>query len=364
MRFPATNRATNDHLDLSDIRLGFGTIRIASAARSALRLVALSAVVLIACQPALAQNEAPSPNTSPVAELHRPANVPEGYVITPFGYFHPSCVRSLAKGERQLADGRVQYADGSVEQNVTACSYPRYTAAGVLVNRAIATGGGKQAMNTVAPLAPEVNGWVENANATTGSATESYGALVAMWTVPPHPSANDGQVLFFFPGLEDIYNAESILQPVMEWYGGQWSIVSWNCCIKGVATNSQSVNVAPGDRIYGSITSTCSPGTLSCATWNVLSLDMTTGESTILADTLSEGQIFNWAFGGVLEPYSVVSCDDYPRDRRLSFKRITVFDENLDPVLKPKWSIAVNKTVLPQCNYDVTHEPRAVTLDY
>ena len=36
---------------------------------------------------------------------NRPAGVPDGYVITPFGYFHPSCVRQLTEGETLLADG-------------------------------------------------------------------------------------------------------------------------------------------------------------------------------------------------------------------------------------------------------------------
>ena len=31
---------------------------------------------------------------------HRPASVPERYVITPNGYFHPSCVLRLANGDR------------------------------------------------------------------------------------------------------------------------------------------------------------------------------------------------------------------------------------------------------------------------
>jgi len=39
-------------------------------------------------------------NAIPLAGPHRPANVPEGYVITPFGYFHTSCLQNLSKGER------------------------------------------------------------------------------------------------------------------------------------------------------------------------------------------------------------------------------------------------------------------------
>ena len=45
-------------------------------------------------------------------DIHR-ATVPDGYVATPFGYFHHSCVRSLAKGEKLLPDGRVQHADAT-----------------------------------------------------------------------------------------------------------------------------------------------------------------------------------------------------------------------------------------------------------
>jgi hypothetical protein len=43
----------------------------------------------------------------------------------------------------------------------------------------------------------------------------------------------------------------------------------------------------------------------------------------------ANGQIFNWAFGGVMEPYSVISCDDYPPDGELSFDKIKVFDQEL-----------------------------------
>jgi len=40
-----------------------------------------------------------------VAGPNRPPQVPEGYVITPFGYFHPSCVLRAVEGETLLADG-------------------------------------------------------------------------------------------------------------------------------------------------------------------------------------------------------------------------------------------------------------------
>ena len=46
---------------------------------------------------------------------NRPAQVPEEYIVTPFGYFHPSCVVHLAKGEELLEGGQViQKADGTI----------------------------------------------------------------------------------------------------------------------------------------------------------------------------------------------------------------------------------------------------------
>ena len=45
---------------------------------------------------------------------NRPAQVPEEYIVTPFGYFHPSCVVHLAKGEEVLEGGKVQKADGTI----------------------------------------------------------------------------------------------------------------------------------------------------------------------------------------------------------------------------------------------------------
>jgi hypothetical protein len=171
-------------------------------------------------------------------------------------------------------------------------------------------------------------------------------------------------VVFFFPGLEDINNTESILQPVLEWTHRQWTIASWNCCLNNVATSSPAVPVSPGDVIYGSVTSNCPAGTLSCPTWNVLTLDMSSGQSTTLRDTPSDGQVFNWAFGGVLEPYFVVSCSDYPSNGRISFDSVTVFDEQLHPIARPKWTETFNSTMTPQCGYGVKATRHEVKLQY
>ena len=281
----------------------------------------------------------------------RPAGVPEGYVITPSGYFHPSCVRQMAEGEALLEDGRVlQHADGTLE-NIPSCDYPRYTAHGEI--------GGE------GPL----TNYIEWAQATTST---SYGGLTATWVVPPAPASNDGQTVYFFPGLDDINDTVTILQPVLGWNSfllpGAWSIASWNCCVPSTSTNwhSPAVSVSPGDEIKGIIWDTCGAGTVSCPTWKVITEDVSTGRSTTLSDTPSEGQTFNWAFAGALEvSINLIQCSDYPPNGALTFSDVALYDYNFDRVSNPGWSFTNKASGLaPQCGYGGQVAPTQATLDY
>jgi hypothetical protein len=298
------------------------------------------------------ENRGSSLNHSLVAGLNRPANVPKGYILTPFGYFHPSCVQRIAEGETLLADGRVQHQDGTVASNKPVCRYLRYDRRGVPMVSTPST-----------KTSPEASGWIENANVVTNSAKKWYSGLVAFWTVPPSPLEDDGQVLFYFPGLEDINNTLSILQPVLQWAGGQWAVANWNCCLSNITTESALIPVNPNDQILGTIAGDCRPGKVPCASWTVFSFDAETGESTTLKHTPSDGQVFNWAFGGVMEPYYVVSCADYPPNSQMAFD-VLLFNRHLSPVLHPGWSEAVNTTTTPQCGYGVKAAGDEVQLDY
>src|ERR1700722_7630105 len=248
---------------------------------------------------------------------NRPMEVPEGYVITPFGFLHPSCVFQLGKGDL-LADGQViEHADGTV-QNVLACGYPQYTAHG---GKVVAASG------RVEP--PTIgHSWVEYASASTSS---SYGEISAQWDVPMSPTSNNGQTVYFFPGFEDYSYGTRIIQPVLGWnaFSGftQWSIASWNY-ILGNAMYSSPVSVAPGDIIGGYIKSTCAAGTLSCPTWNITTTDYPSGQSTTLSNSTSGGQTFNWGFAGVLEVYNLSQCSNYPSSTSLTFSTVALYDYN------------------------------------
>ena len=292
------------------------------------------AVLLVLSAPLIGQGILPA---------NRPAVVPEDYVITPFGYFHPSCVLLLAEGNTLLADGGVQHADGTVEATHV-CSYPHYTHDGAIVpTDAKAT--------EINP--PTINGWLESVSATT---SKSYYKISANWPVPPSPTSNDKQCDYFFPGFEDSNHVISIVQPVLQWGQGctngaaHWIISSWNCCMNGTTWFSTPLDVNVGDTIVGTITPTCKPGKNYCATWNVVSEDKTTGKKTTLAKTPAAGQIWNWAFGAVSEDYGVAQCSDFPDNSGLTFT-VKLYNQNGKVITNPKWKGTQWNSGPPQCNY-------------
>jgi len=287
-----------------------------------------------------------------VAGADRPADVPEGFVITPFGYFHPSCVMVLAEGNT-LLEASVQHADGTVEA-APVCNYAHYTATGEVVFP-----GSKELRGIELPI---INGWLEYVSTTTST---SYGEIAAGWIVPPLPNSDDGQTLFFFPGLEDINDVQSIVQPVLQWYApGPWAMASWNCCMQGTVWESNPINVSPGDTVLGGIVPNCTPGGNYCATWNVISEDKNTGQKTTLAKTPANGQIWNWAFGGVTEDYGVQTCNDFPANTSVTFL-VHLYDQNRTIIANPGWiGTPAGSGVQPQCGYGLKVTPTKETVEY
>jgi hypothetical protein len=292
------------------------------------------------------------------ARESRPSNVPTNYVTTPFGYFNPSCVHLVAEGDTLLPDGSLQHPDGSVDP-ASICNYPHYTSTGQLVPL------DSKALAGTKP--PEISGWLESVSVTT---SESYGKINATWTVPPSPESNDGQILYFFPGLEDIDHVVSIVQPVLQWgdngsFGGAyWTFASWNCCISNGAYVSTPIDVNVGDALLGVIDSNCKPGSESCVTWNIGGKDETTGHSTALQKSPADGQTWNWAFGAVSEDYDLVQCSDFPNDTSLTFT-VTLYNQDLQVISNPSWSgTQWISNPDPACNYATQTSATQETVEY
>jgi hypothetical protein len=330
----------------------------------------LLAVLGFLCLGSLAASGQETASRTP-AHLHRagasrPSAVPASYVITPFGYFHPSCVLRIDAGETLLEDGHIQHADGFVEQEAHLCQYPHFRHDGARVEAGETAQAEEAASSGAAKTPPDVNGWLEAGDAFASSGN-SYGKVVATWKVPPNPTSHDGQDVYYFPGLEDDNNVISILQPVLQWWdpgpdtGPKWAMSNWNCCVGGNAQESKVVWVNAGDTLVGTIANKCAKGTTVCKTWNITETDKTLGTSTTLTGTPSEGQSFNWAFSGVVEAYNIVQCGDYPPGGGVVFNA-TLYDQNLKQVSNPWTGWEINGS--PFCGYAVTVKGNNTTLSY
>ncbi|HEY0229744.1 MAG TPA: hypothetical protein VGC55_00710 [Dokdonella sp.] len=257
----------------------------------------------------------------------RPANVPDDYVVTPNGYFHPDCVHRIAAGERVRADGSIERANGS-RTAVAPCTHARYSASGIR-SAAAASPAGAWPLPDLRVAAstppPEIAGYVvagyfiDQANPPR--------ELDASMVVPAAPADAQEQTIYLFPGLVDYENENTILQPVLAWNGFNdhaWTIASWNCCNSGGANHSDPVAVSPGDVIAGVMRgSNC--GANLCTDWAVISTDQNTTQSTTL-DALAQGQVFDWVFGAALEVYGVTTCAQYPASGHALFEAIQLSD--------------------------------------
>jgi hypothetical protein len=303
--------------------------------------------------------QAPQAQTSVGSK--RPGSVPSNYVITPFGYFDPSCVVHLGqRDELQPSNGVIHHADGTNGQ-MPRCGFAHYRADGQA-----GYGDEKGAKD------PNIShAWIVSLSTTTSS---SFGFLSAEWSVPPTPASNNGQILFYFPGLEDFKDVVTIIQPVLGWnsdFASAWGIASWNCCVSGTVFEGPPQRVNPGDTILGYMFETCGGGVLSCGTWDIVTWDLQNGKFSELLNTSSFGQTFNWAFAGVLEVYNIVQCSDYPNNPNgfaggahdISFNEIGLYSDSFSQ-LTPAWTKTLWATgVTPQCNYNATVPPQALLND-
>jgi hypothetical protein len=298
------------------------------------------------------------------AGKNRPATVPEGYLITPNGYFHSSCVKQLAEGDVLRPDEMaIQHKDGSFDA-MTACAYPHFTARGEMV----ATESSADAKGGEPPYIG--HSWMVAVQATTSS---SYGEITTEFKVPPAPTSHDGQTIYFFPGMQDYNDSNgTIIQPVLGWdsdYSNQWGIASWNCCTKGTQYESKPKPTATGHVIYGEMKDTCSAGTLSCGSWNIITKDMNTGDTAELAKSGSQHQTFTWGFANVLEVYSVAKCSDFPVGGSLEAYDVTVYNDKFQKT-SPSWSLLKaweenNPPIKsPLCGYGGSFTSSEATLKY
>ena len=152
--------------------------------------------------------------------------------------------------------------------------------------------------------------------------TQFYGNIV----VPDNPVYTTNQVLYYFTGVQDNGTEPwGILQPVLGYIDGEWSLASWFCCPTGYPHVSNVVKgMQPGDTIYTSMTKHIYEGRNYyeiIGTWNDQS-------ATLVVDT--ESGFFNWP-NVTLEVYHIDSCAQFAFGEALFFD-LALFDQDGKPI--------------------------------
>jgi len=295
------------------------------------------------------------------AGTNRPAGVPADFVITPFGYFHPSCIAHMAKGDvLQQDEGAIQHADGTSE-TIQQCGYPHYDSDGTkVVGDVKPTGNGTSEPPFIG------HAWIEYASI---HGTNNYGQVYSEWDVPAAPTSNDGQTVYFFNGLEQFSGDVTIIQPVLGYnsdYADAWGIAAWNCCKNGTVQEASPAKVNPGDHLEGYVFNNCKAGTAKCGSWDIVIVDEQNGNFSQLLKTSNFGQTFNWAFGAVLEVYNITKCADYPPADYvggIGFYNESVLNDNFVSIT-PAWTTTnLSSGLSPSCHYGASL-PKQVVLKF
>jgi len=293
------------------------------------------------CSPALASQ--PFPTT---VSAQRPAGVPSDYVVTPFGYMHPSCVMGIDANE-SVQGALIQRTDGSTRP-IVPCTHPRF-------------GGGPSAPGGPPPT---INNWVEwGDNASFGP----IDFLVGWWTVPNGPGTADGQTIYMFNGLEPS-DGSFILQPVLAWDGwndNRYTMTDWRCCVNGTALHDNPLTIsAVGEQIEGYVEGFNCGGSGVCSTWAV-GYSCSDGSGAFFTD--SQGKVLDWMFGGALEVYDVWECPalpfDQPSEQGVVFSN-TFAQTTSGTYIHPTWSHEFGQTTNPSCSFGISGPQNALSLNW
>jgi hypothetical protein len=214
----------------------------------------LGAIGVVACSggadPRPDHGDSTATNQQPLTAAS--PNLPAGYVQTPAGLTHASCVHEIPHGSTVDADGNVQDAKGAVLARYDPCGYKPTLKFGTQVHESPA------ASSTTQTSSPTVNGWVSWVKQTIPSGSTTWNFLATGITVPPDPIRRTGQLLYYFNGLEPS-NGNRIVQPVLQWGsspaggGNYWAIASWIVWGDGRAYHTGISQVNVGDYILATV---------------------------------------------------------------------------------------------------------------
>jgi len=240
----------------------------------------------------------------------RPAGVPESYILTHNGFFHPSCVVAVEPDEIVGADRVIRGRDGAERLRLEPCLYAQYDRKG-----------------TVVPRAHTFDGWIVWYDFNGNIPATSSIKLSTDWVVPLAPTKVVNQDIAFFNSIETSSGGVDILQPVLDFgeIRNRWSMISEHCCLSGNDVQTTPVPVNAGDVVRGTVEGTSCNVSGVCASWVITTIDVTTGQSTVLNTTAPDGVPIE-INPGVLETYDITSCDMLPANGEVTFYDHSLID--------------------------------------
>jgi hypothetical protein len=320
------------------------------------------------------------PHTTAQKELVTTDEPPAGYVPTPAGWFHLSCVHNVPDSLAVDASGAVHARGGAELYQIPRCNFAPYR----FPQPSLAA--------SPRPLtsAPEVSGYdevawahVDNFQFSPSGGPVGVMELDADIVVPSAPTgdySSVGPIYYAFPGLEPD-NYDNILQPVLTYgraqvagdpnpYGGNyWSFANWTCGASLGCIHSTGIQVYPGDSITTSM-KIWTDGFGGPCMWskpmhcNTLSaIDVTRGTST--SRMFGDSRVYTWSLGAV-EVAHLTSCNQFPSGtvRLQNFQTFVYAVQpdgsipafNFNQLYPPNWLPRYQASGTPQCNPAVSTE--------
>ncbi|MBN1611546.1 MAG: hypothetical protein JW940_33235 [Polyangiaceae bacterium] len=254
------------------------------------------------------------------------SGLPSGYVVTPYGLVHESCITEVSPGDTvELEDSRpahLRRARGE-SKRIPRCQHPRLDSQGRALtamevgglNRTVAASEHvRQAVPRSTPP-PAVGPHAATAEISVPAGTSG---LSSTWNVPGNGASSGGPV-YLWPGLEDPSPSSMVLQPVLAWKydtsarARQWRLENWYGVDSTYVKSATTIQVYTGDTITGTVTgSDCNESTGICSSWTVSSQDVTRGTSPTPVTLTGVSKRMTRVFGGVTEVWNISSCSQLP----------------------------------------------------
>lgn len=239
-----------------------------------------------------------------------PEGLPAGYVETPVGRFHESCVHEVPDGAEVDANGAIVLG-GTVLRAPSACAFERLRVKPQPIARV--TSGEENVARLSSALG--LDGWVSRVEAyanNLGVSPPRFNGIESMMTVPPTPTVQLYQLIYLFVSLVPT-DGEAILQPVLQWggasTGNKWTAAAWYLDRAGNVYNSTRVNISAGENIKGSIRDVRNSCVGTDCSWQI---KLWRGNTVITSLTVSSSEAYARAHKAVFEAYDLTGCRQLP----------------------------------------------------